>query len=292
MDVHFLSTQGIPMRTSPINCLQCGQMLLVSPKGYQKKYCSPNCAWAYVKEKNRKIIRAKCAECKSPIPEITAGGRYKPPCMIKSQKFCSLFCRGKNKGRKSLARLDDTKNCLFCSKALVRKNKELLCHWSVRKFCDIKCVGKHNRNSYIATSKKSHKRWSTQAIYSRTGIPRKCCTRCNEKTNLHYHHKDRNKNNNAASNIEVLCSNCHVAEHKTDPVSAAHIKGIKKRSKKHIDRLRGKYSNTACENCGKNMWRLAHKRFRLTGRTLRDTLKYKHCSVQCGQATLYAKKRY
>jgi len=40
------------------------------------------------------------------------------------------------------------------------------------------------------------------------------CNRCGSKRYLKIHHIDRNPNNNAASNLELLCASCHNKEHK------------------------------------------------------------------------------
>jgi hypothetical protein len=40
------------------------------------------------------------------------------------------------------------------------------------------------------------------------------CQRCDSNRNLNVHHKDRNRRNNAAENLEVLCRSCHNREHK------------------------------------------------------------------------------
>ena len=41
------------------------------------------------------------------------------------------------------------------------------------------------------------------------------CERCgySKKEVLHLHHKDRNRNNNDPSNLELICPNCHYEEH-------------------------------------------------------------------------------
>lgn len=43
------------------------------------------------------------------------------------------------------------------------------------------------------------------------------CNRCSilDKEVLIVHHIDRNRNNNDISNLEILCANCHMKEHKT-----------------------------------------------------------------------------
>lgn len=39
------------------------------------------------------------------------------------------------------------------------------------------------------------------------------CSRCKSSENIQVHHIDRNRENNAIENLEVLCSRCHLAEH-------------------------------------------------------------------------------
>jgi len=42
------------------------------------------------------------------------------------------------------------------------------------------------------------------------------CERCGSKSCLELHHRDGNYTNNNVSNFEVLCSDCHIKEHKSD----------------------------------------------------------------------------
>lgn len=41
------------------------------------------------------------------------------------------------------------------------------------------------------------------------------CEKCgyDKKEILHVHHKDRNRNNNNLSNLELICPNCHYENH-------------------------------------------------------------------------------
>lgn len=48
----------------------------------------------------------------------------------------------------------------------------------------------------------------------------KICERCNYSSHeaaIIVHHKDRNRENNNISNLEILCCNCHAIEHWSDP---------------------------------------------------------------------------
>lgn len=40
------------------------------------------------------------------------------------------------------------------------------------------------------------------------------CERCGKSEKLHVHHKDRDRRNNNDENLEVLCTMCHMHEHK------------------------------------------------------------------------------
>lgn len=43
------------------------------------------------------------------------------------------------------------------------------------------------------------------------------CEHCGATERLHIHHRDRNKHNQARSNLLVLCLSCHRAEHRGEP---------------------------------------------------------------------------
>jgi hypothetical protein len=57
--------------------------------------------------------------------------------------------------------------------------------------------------------------------YRRHLAPR--CARCgfspDHRRQLQIHHRDRDRTNHAASNLETLCANCHALEHVTEPRS-------------------------------------------------------------------------
>jgi 5-methylcytosine-specific restriction endonuclease McrA len=40
-----------------------------------------------------------------------------------------------------------------------------------------------------------------------------CCQRCRSTERLDIHHKDRDKQNQAPANLQVLCHRCHMQEH-------------------------------------------------------------------------------
>lgn len=93
------------------------------------------------------------------------------------------------------------------------------------------------------------------------------CERCGSKENLQGHHKERHADapelRAVASNIEVLCANCHAAEH---PDMAGMIARPRRRSGVTI----------ACQECGKERYVRPH---------LQKTAKF--CSKVCHRAALH-----
>jgi 5-methylcytosine-specific restriction endonuclease McrA len=78
-----------------------------------------------------------------------------------------------------------------------------------RKYCSRKCVNKAAKELWTPTSTTVRK-----AMIRRNLL--KKCERCGYDEHpeiLGVHHKDRNRQNNHSSNLEVLCPNCHSLEH-------------------------------------------------------------------------------
>lgn len=104
------------------------------------------------------------------------------------------------------------------------------------KFCNRRCSGlymckiasssrigtKHTKKSIILISKnrknkalrERNPRWNGGIGSYRKKVDLLKCERCGDLINLLVHHKDRNRHNNNMSNLEVLCYQCHCAEHK------------------------------------------------------------------------------
>jgi len=79
-----------------------------------------------------------------------------------------------------------------------------------RKYCSKQCVNKSNS-----------KVWKPKFTTVRKKLLKldkiNKCQRCGFDEYpkiLGVHHKDRNRNNNTISNLEILCPNCHSIEHK------------------------------------------------------------------------------
>lgn len=169
-----------------------------------------------------------CNFCKIPY--------YVKPYLIKTSRYCSLSCKGKSERTKIKA------NCLICNKIFEhissRCNKAKYCSQKCRyraqrnkgrtqykcqhchkkfnaplstkrKYCSKACVNKSSKLTFKPSFTTVRK-----AMLSRKLINK--CNRCNydsEPLILGVHHKDRDRNNNDLSNLEILCPNCHSLEH-------------------------------------------------------------------------------
>lgn len=114
-------------------------------------------------------------------------------------------------------------NCADCSKPMVmtsnaqkrcmgcRKTHNRMVHdlgrvrRGIRKSCGEGRGGKHNGGYIDGRSRKYYSRFQ-----------KKKCNRCPARSDLLVHHKDRNRRNNAPSNLETLCRPCHTREHKVE----------------------------------------------------------------------------
>lgn len=128
--------------------------------------------------------------------------------------FCSRECS--NNYRKILA--GTLKICAHCGKQIFKYNKEI----SKSKTGNVYC----SRSCSAANNNKLFKKWKNHPSY-RNGASRyrqlkldsvesPKCERCgfDNIIALEVHHKDRNRENNDLSNLEVLCCNCHTLEHR------------------------------------------------------------------------------
>lgn len=99
-----------------------------------------------------------------------------------------------------------TKECPVCKVSFTKPkyNETLTCGYS--------CANTYFRSG---TSNPNWKEGSKSYRVKALAEYGELCNRCGY-SNIHalvVHHKDRNRNNNIMSNLEVLCSNCHSLEH-------------------------------------------------------------------------------
>ncbi len=134
-----------------------------------------------------------CAICKKPI--------YRRPCEIaKSRVFCGVACYGISNRKES--------PCMVCGKLILASFKKRTCS---RSCANIHRAGiKYNLNR--PKDKVKHQRSIKIRLLQESGEE---CKRCRYaiKEILQIHHRDRNRNNNDLSNLELVCPNCHYEEH-------------------------------------------------------------------------------
>ncbi len=176
------------MKAPNKQCMECGTFYHVKPYLIStSKYCSLSC-----KHLNASMmIKAICLICKKSFTHKSA--------RCNKAKYCSNPCRyqaHKNKGRTEYS-------CKHCHKKF---NAPLS---TKRIYCSRKCVQKESHLTFKPSFTTVRKALLTRKMIT-------ICNRCGYKDEpliLGVHHKDRNRNNNDISNLEVLCPNCHSLEH-------------------------------------------------------------------------------
>jgi hypothetical protein len=125
-------------------------------------------------------------------------------------RFCSNEC--KHEGFKTGSILA----CSVCSKPVYKSLKDQKGSDSGKFFCGKSCQAKWRNLIY---TEERHANWkggesSYKAIMRRTNLPIECakCKTVDSRV-MAVHHKDRNRNNNALSNLVWLCHNCHFLVH-------------------------------------------------------------------------------
>lgn len=125
--------------------------------------------------------------------------------------FCSRKCYG------LACRKEEP--CVICGKPILAGAN--------KKTCSRNCANKHRTGiQYKLNSPrdkvKSYKSLKIRLLKLRGGR----CERCGYTKHeiLQIHHKDRDKNNNEYSNLELICPNCHYEEHY---LGKSWLKGIK-----------------------------------------------------------------
>ena len=151
------------------------------------KYCSRRCSALAA----RTQIKADCQICGKAFEHISS--------RCNTAKYCSRKCY-----YKAMHLVGSVEyRCHHCHK----KFRSPPSH--KRKYCSRACNGKSRRET-----------WQPKRTTLRRGMQRRQllneCARCGYNAVpaiLGIHHKDRNHDNNRASNLEVLCPNCHSIEH-------------------------------------------------------------------------------
>lgn len=126
-------------------------------------------------------------------------------------KYCSIACRSTSQRKGKIVK------CSLCGESVYRGLKHFKHSKSGKYFCNKKCQALW-RNSLVYVGA-SHSNWKGGwSIYRKILIRAKVpvlCLRCglDDQRILAVHHIDRNRKNNALSNLVWLCPNCHFLIH-------------------------------------------------------------------------------
>lgn len=133
-------------------------------------------------------------------------------------KFCSLKCSGKYNGA-ARPKPQPNVECAWCQQPLYRNPSKASSSKSGLFFC---CDDHKNQAQSLSGIKELHlphygtgtgiHRYREDTLAKRPAV----CERCGYDKHIagiEVHHKDRNRENNAEDNLEVLCAICHNIEH-------------------------------------------------------------------------------
>lgn len=133
-------------------------------------------------------------------------------------KFCSRKCSGEHHSKNIVAPEPNVK-CAFCHEAFYLCDSKRAASKSGFYFCCREHKDAAQRIGGIREIMPPHYGETLQnyrtIIFKIAGKPR-ICERCGYDKHdaaIVVHHKDRNRDNNDISNLEVLCANCHAIEH-------------------------------------------------------------------------------
>ena len=146
-----------------------------------------------VPEKYKRKPNTKCLTCGTSI--------YRRPIEIKrGGVFCSVICYGKSCRKET--------PCIVCGKIILAGEN--------KKTCSRSCSNRHRVGIRYKINSPRDKVKTYWILKSRLAESRgKKCERCgySKYEILQVHHKDRNRQNNALTNLELICPNCHSEEH-------------------------------------------------------------------------------
>ncbi len=156
---------------------------------------SGNWYTGWVPERYIRNPNVKCLECKRPIyrrpQEISRNG---------GRVYCSMKCYG--------IACRKVKPCIVCNKPILAGLNKKTCNRSCANISRTGIVYKNGRLRDMVVSQRALK---IRLLNDRG----KECEKCgfDKFQILHVHHKDRNRLNNSLNNLELICPNCHYAEH-------------------------------------------------------------------------------
>ena len=146
-------------------------------------------------EQYKRNPNVNCIVCNRPV--------YRRPILLQASKgraFCGLLCYGISQ------RIEMP--CVVCGAPIVASKNA--------KTCSRACANTHRAGIKYKIGRPRDKVVSERALKIRLVNQRGTkCERCgySRVEILHVHHRDRNRDNNALENLELVCPNCHYEEH-------------------------------------------------------------------------------
>lgn len=161
------------------------------------------------------IVQRECLYCKqifdAQLREIKRG----------NAKFCSRKCSQRYLGQQRILNRKKVNNvsCAWCKKEFFKTECKRLAPKNGLHFCRREHKDLAQRIGGIKEIQPPHYKDHNsdyRIIAFRSLNKDKVCERCGydkHEAAIIVHHKDRNRANNLADNLEVLCANCHAIEH-------------------------------------------------------------------------------
>lgn len=106
-------------------------------------------------------------------------------------------------------------NCTNCGKEVNKAPAQVKKSKTGNLYCSRSCSNTVN-NSLFKSGEKHPNYKTGKSTYRNIIKENSICERCgfSDKRALEVHHKDKNRHNNKKNNLEILCANCHMIEHK------------------------------------------------------------------------------
>jgi len=204
-------------------CAHCGKEIY-RPRNQLERaksglsFCSPSCLNEYAatpqghqilkpdaQQQYDKMLQGKYVECAFCGKKVYKKGSH----LRKSKSglgFCSSQCFSKHKDTRQ------AQKCAQCGKIIYRaawktEGREKL-------YCSVTCRIAGVKAHWSTAPRQGRQPVNKRLLFEQTPF----CELCglNEPDILEIHHKDRNPQNNAAENLQVVCPNCHTHIHLKD----------------------------------------------------------------------------
>lgn len=139
-------------------------------------------------------------------------------------KFCSQKCSSQHRVA-NLAEPEKNVACSLCGKAFHKSFTKRQNSKSGLYFCCRLHKDEAQKIGGIKEIMPPHYGTASIIDYRKVAFEHKpkVCERCNydkHQSAIIVHHKDRNRENNDITNLEVLCANCHLIEHYADSITS------------------------------------------------------------------------